>query len=101
MSGWAGHSIWVSLLPTFYSYPQIDRAAVPASRLHSERSYSYWVKLARPHVVPNAPADRRTLSEEVLVVLALSFLASAAYAILSILEAPIAGVRVASVNQSS
>lgn len=51
--------------------------------------------------MPAAPADRRTLVEEVLVVLSLSLLASAAFAILSILEAPIAGVRVASVNQSS
>jgi membrane protease YdiL (CAAX protease family) len=59
------------------------------------------VKLAEPQAVPSAPADGRTLIEEVFVVLALSFLASAAYAILSILEAPIAGVRVASVNQSS
>jgi membrane protease YdiL (CAAX protease family) len=50
--------------------------------------------------VPPAPAGRRTLIEEVLVVLALSFLASAAYAILSILEAPVAGVVVASADRS-
>ncbi len=37
---------------------------------------------------PPAPADRRTLIEEVLVVLMLSFLASAVYAILNLLEAP-------------
>jgi membrane protease YdiL (CAAX protease family) len=49
-----------------------------------------------------APAgDRRTLREEVLVVLALSLLASAAYAVLSLLSAPIEGIRVASVNQST
>ena len=43
------------------------------------------MRLADPAVmapVPPAPADRRTLAEEVLVVLALSLLASAAYAIL-------------------
>jgi membrane protease YdiL (CAAX protease family) len=59
------------------------------------------MKLAAPLRPPAAPADRRTLAEEVLVVLALSLLASAAYAILSILEGPISGVPVASVNQSS
>jgi uncharacterized protein len=51
--------------------------------------------------VPPAPADRRTLAEEVLVVLSLSVLARAAYAILSLLEAPIAGVIVAAADQSS
>jgi membrane protease YdiL (CAAX protease family) len=52
---------------------------------------------------PSAPAslDRRTLREEVLVVLALSLLASAVYAVLSLLSAPLRGVRVASVNQSN
>src|SRR5918994_4012480 len=50
---------------------------------------------------PRAPADRRTLVEEVLVVLSLSVLARAAYAILSLLEAPIAGVIVAAANQSN
>lgn len=59
------------------------------------------MKLARPKVVPDAPADRRTLLEEVVAVLALSLLASAAYAILSILEAPVSGIRIASVSQSS
>jgi uncharacterized protein len=54
-----------------------------------------------PTLVPPAPADRRTLVEEVLVVLSLSVLARAAYAILSLLEAPIAGVIVAAADQSS
>ena len=51
--------------------------------------------------VPPAPADRRTLVEEVLVVLWLSVLARAANAILSLLEAPIAGVVVAAADQSN
>ena len=46
-------------------------------------------------------ADRRTLQEEVLVVLALSLLASAVYAILDLFSAPLHGVTVASVNQST
>jgi uncharacterized protein len=47
------------------------------------------------------PPDRRTLTEEVLVVLVLSLLASAAYAILDLFAAPLRGVTVASVSQSS
>jgi membrane protease YdiL (CAAX protease family) len=43
---------------------------------------------------------RRTLLEETLVVLSLSLLASAVFAILSLFELPIRGVRVASVSQS-
>ena len=58
------------------------------------------VTRAEPRVVPPSPADRRTLFEEVIVVLALSALASAAYAILSIIEQPVSGIPVASVNQS-
>jgi uncharacterized protein len=52
---------------------------------------------------PAAPPglDRRTLREEILVVLALSLLASAVYAVLSLLSAPLKGVHVASVNQSN
>jgi membrane protease YdiL (CAAX protease family) len=50
---------------------------------------------------PEAPLPRRTLAEEALVVLALSLLASAVYAIISVLEAPLRGVTVASVNQST
>ena len=48
-----------------------------------------------------APASDRTLREEILVVLALSLLASAVYAVLSLLSAPVKGVRVASVNQDT
>jgi membrane protease YdiL (CAAX protease family) len=48
-----------------------------------------------------APLPRRTLAEETLVVLSLSLLASAVFAILSLLEAPLRGVTVASVSQST
>ncbi len=51
--------------------------------------------------VPRAPADPRTLAEEVLVVLMLSVLASAVYAILDLLSAPLRGVYVAAGNQSN
>jgi membrane protease YdiL (CAAX protease family) len=51
--------------------------------------------------VPPAPADRRTLVEEVLIVLALSLLASAVYAVLDLLSAPISGVYVAAADQSN
>jgi membrane protease YdiL (CAAX protease family) len=50
---------------------------------------------------PAAPADRRTLIEEVLVVLLLSVLASAVYAIIDLLSAPLRGVYVAAGNQSN
>lgn len=50
---------------------------------------------------PSLPLPRRTLAEETLVVLSLSLLASAAFAILSLFELPISGVRVASVSQSA
>jgi membrane protease YdiL (CAAX protease family) len=53
-----------------------------------------------PPIVPSV-LDRRTLREEVLVVLSLSLLASAAYAILDLLSAPLRGVTVASVNQTN
>ena len=62
------------------------------------------MRLADPAVmapVPPAPADRRTLIEEVLVVLALSVLASAVYAILDLLSAPLRGVVVAVGDQSA
>ena len=55
----------------------------------------------RPAPAPAAPLPRRTLAEETLVVLSLSLLASAVFAILSLLEAPIRGVTVASVSQST
>ncbi len=51
--------------------------------------------------VPPAPLDRRTLIEEILVVLSLSVLSRAAFAILSLIEAPIAGVVVAAADQSN
>jgi membrane protease YdiL (CAAX protease family) len=47
------------------------------------------------------PPDRRMLAEEVLVVLVLSLLASAVYAILNLFAAPLRGVTVASVSQSN
>ena len=52
---------------------------------------------------PTAPAglDRRTLYEEILIVLSLSLLASAAYAIISLLSAPLKGGYVASANQTN
>jgi membrane protease YdiL (CAAX protease family) len=50
---------------------------------------------------PRAPAPRRTLVEEVLVVLMLSLLASAVYAVLDLLAAPLKGVTVAAGNQSN
>ena len=57
--------------------------------------------LVRRAVTPPAPSDPRTLTEEVVVVLMLSLLASAVYAILSLFEAPLAGTIVASANQST
>ena len=50
---------------------------------------------------PYAPLPRRLLAEETLIVLSLSLLASAVFAILSLLEAPLRGVTVASVSQST
>ena len=54
-----------------------------------------------PEPVPPAPTDRRTIAEEVLVVLSLSVLSGAAYAILSLIESPVSGVVVAAANQSN
>ena len=51
--------------------------------------------------VPPAPQPRRTLGEEILVVLSLSLLASAVFAVIDLLSAPIRGVTVASANQSA
>jgi membrane protease YdiL (CAAX protease family) len=50
---------------------------------------------------PAPPLPPKTLAEEVFVVLSLSLLASAVFAVLSLLEAPLRGVRVASVSQSA
>ena len=58
-------------------------------------------RAGRPETAPpRAPLDSRTLGEEVLVVLSLSLLASAVYALLDLLEAPIAGTYVASADQN-
>jgi len=46
-------------------------------------------------------ADRRTLIEEIVVVLVLSLVASAAYAVIDLLSAPVKGVYVAAANQST
>jgi membrane protease YdiL (CAAX protease family) len=60
------------------------------------------MQLRSPTPAPPPPTlPRRTLAEETLVVLSLSLLASAVYAIISVLEAPLRGVTVASVNQST
>jgi membrane protease YdiL (CAAX protease family) len=48
---------------------------------------------------PTGSLDRRSLREEVLIVLALTVLYSAALAIISLLQAPIRGVAVASASQ--
>jgi uncharacterized protein len=55
----------------------------------------------RGPAAPNPTMPRRTLAEETLVVLSLSLLASAVYAIISVLEAPIRGVTVASAPQTT
>lgn len=57
--------------------------------------------LSKAPAAPSTPLSRRTLAEETLVVLSLSLLASAVYAIIHLLEAPISGVRVASVSQTT
>jgi uncharacterized protein len=51
--------------------------------------------------VPPPPVGRRMLVEEILVVLSLSILARVAFAILSLVESPIAGVVVAAADQSN
>jgi len=50
---------------------------------------------------PEPVLPARTMREEVLIVLSLSLLASAVFAIISILEAPISGYEVPSVSQST
>lgn len=66
------------------------------------RSRLRRLSLVRPDRSPPPPAlPSRTLAEEVLVVLSLSLLASAVDAVISLFEAPIAGVVVASVSQST
>jgi membrane protease YdiL (CAAX protease family) len=56
--------------------------------------------LASMPPVPQAPADRRTLIEETVIVLALSVLNSAVFAVLDLLSAPLRGVTVAVGDQS-
>jgi membrane protease YdiL (CAAX protease family) len=51
--------------------------------------------------VPAPPLPSRTLTEEILVVLSLSLLASAIFAIIDLLSAPLRGVTVVSVSQST
>src|SRR6266702_906193 len=51
--------------------------------------------------VPAPPLPTRTLGEEILVVLALSLLASAVFAIIDLLSAPLKGVTVVSVDQNT
>jgi len=55
---------------------------------------------AAPPPVPPAPAGRRTMTEEVLVVLVLSLLASAVYAVIDLLSHPLAGVVAFAGNQT-
>ncbi|MEA2522233.1 MAG: hypothetical protein QOI81_1879 [Actinomycetota bacterium] len=50
--------------------------------------------------VPPTSADRRTLVEEIVVVLMLSLLASAVFAVISLLTAPVSGVQVSVGDQS-
>jgi membrane protease YdiL (CAAX protease family) len=67
-------------------------------------AYGWEMRIADParwQPTPAAPADRRTLIEEVLVVLSLSVLASAVYAVIDLLSAPLKGVYVAAGNQSN
>lgn len=49
---------------------------------------------------PTAPLPPRTLAEETFVVLSLSLLASAVFAVLTLFEFPVRGARVASVSQA-
>lgn len=54
-----------------------------------------------PHMDSPSTLDRRTLREEVAVVLALSLFASAVYAVLDLVSGPLKGATVASVDQST
>ena len=59
----------------------------------------YRARRASGATVPPAPAPARTLAEEVAVVLSLSLLASAVFAIISLATAPVRGVTVAAASQ--
>jgi membrane protease YdiL (CAAX protease family) len=50
---------------------------------------------------PRPPVERRRFVEEIVIVLSLSLLASAVYAVIDLLSAPLKGVYVASVDQST
>jgi membrane protease YdiL (CAAX protease family) len=54
-----------------------------------------------PQGLDHPPVDRRTLIEEILVVLALSLLASAVYAVIDLVSAPLKGIYTASADQST
>jgi membrane protease YdiL (CAAX protease family) len=58
------------------------------------------MELPRPIAAPRAPLDRRTLAEEVLVVLSLSVLAPAAQAIVDYFRRPLGGQIAYAANQS-
>ena len=58
------------------------------------------MRLDHEHRSWTPPLPMRALGEETLVVLSLSLLASAVFAILTLFEAPISGVRVVTVSQS-
>jgi uncharacterized protein len=57
--------------------------------------------MPRAEPAPTPILPRRTLVEEILVVLSLSLLASAVFAVISLIEAPLRGRVVASVSQST
>jgi membrane protease YdiL (CAAX protease family) len=60
----------------------------------------YRARRAPPSAVPPAPLPPRALAEELLIVLSLSVLASAVFAVISLASAPLEGVTVASADQS-
>src|SRR5439155_25362174 len=82
--------------------PARSRAISSSRTLSGARANPYLMAttLAGMELAPTppAPATRRTLYEEIVAVLAVSLLASAAYAIVSLLTAPVKGVTVAAAN---
>src|SRR5919205_3544044 len=60
----------------------------------------YRVRRLPSGVAPPAPVPAATLAEETLIVLALSLLASAVFAIISLATAPVRGISVVATNQS-